>query len=190
MDPTYPDDQFEESHSQTHRSGTGSGVPTTEGLFQLLNLVEAPPETSGATSYPSSRLEASKGEDASVYTTSAVPTAAVFSSTSSSHPYLPLTPVPDSVPDARWFQPSQPATAATPPIRVPIPRTESVPSQPQHQRSSTTSPCTSQRAIMRYVSRGRHPRGGRALTQVPVRLPYNTIRRSTWPGDRRSTGQS
>jgi hypothetical protein len=154
MDSTYPVYQYEESHSQTHRSRTSSSVSTTEGLFQSLKLVEAPVDTSGATSYLGSRLQASQGPASSIYITSAIPTTPALLPTSSSQPHSPFPLISDSVPDADWFHTLHATTETAPTTGAPLLRVESSPGHSQHRTSSTASPRTTQSASMRFAPSG------------------------------------
>ncbi|KAB5581084.1 hypothetical protein GE09DRAFT_1168330 [Coniochaeta sp. 2T2.1] len=164
MDSMYSDRQYEESHSQTHRSRTDSGVSTTQGLLESLNLVESPPETFDSVSYPRSTSHFSQGAGSPIYITSALPTPSTFLPTSSSQPLSTYPHISEPVLDADWFHTSNTTTDA------PLLRIESTPGYSRQRISSTPSPRTTQPASMSTV----------ALQYDPT---FNMAGRSsfTWP---------
>ena len=144
----YSGRHYEESHSQRHRSRTDSGVSTTQGLLQSLNLVESTPEAFDSVSYPDSIPQSLEGAGSPIYIPSALPTPSPFLPSSSPHSLSNYPLITESVVDADWFHTSN-TTAIAPLLQI-----ESIPGYSRQRTSSTTSSRTDQPASMRFVSCG------------------------------------
>ena len=134
------DEGREDIYSLPPRSRAGSGVSTTESLFQGLHIVESPPTTYLETSRPTS----SQGLAPSpAYSSHFSPRTSPYLSTNASqHHSSPFPSLSDSVLHADWFDlPAQPEV--TPILRVD-------PAQDYSQRQTRSPSLTSQSATMRY----------------------------------------
>jgi hypothetical protein len=146
MNPTYSNHQYEDSHSQNHRSRTNSGASTTQGLFQSLKLVESPVEALDTTSYPSSRPKSSQGLDSPAYISSSQTVSPAFLPAPSSHSQSSFPHISDSALDADWFDTSHAQAPG-----VTLFRLEPAPRYSRPGPTSSPSSRTTQPASMRCV---------------------------------------
>ncbi|KAK3939121.1 hypothetical protein QBC46DRAFT_263886 [Diplogelasinospora grovesii] len=175
MDSMYSDQSLEETYSQNPRSRAGSsGVSTTEGLFQTLQLVDSPANVSSfdGASYTGSRPPSSRGLPSPAYISASLPHSASFVSAS---PY-PLR-LSQQVLDAEWFETQQPQTLGTPLLRV-----EAAPDQQLHTPPAPSSPplAPSETGTMSAVA-------------VHYDAGFNMGSRSsysTWPGEQQQQPRS
>ncbi|GAB1311398.1 hypothetical protein MFIFM68171_01608 [Madurella fahalii] len=119
MDSTYSDQRFSDTYSRNPRSRAGSGVSTTEGLLQNLQLAETPSlETA---SYTSSRPPSSRGLPSPAYLSPSLSHSPGFLSTPVSQhqqqqPYSSLSS--EAIPDADWFETDHPRAQGAPLLRL------------------------------------------------------------------------
>jgi hypothetical protein len=129
MDPPYPDRRVDETYSQNPRSRTTSGrVPTTEALFQSLQLAESSPDGTPSfetASYTTSRPPSSRGLASPAYNSPSLPHQPTFLQNQplshqhpTHHPSSYRLPT-QGVLDANWFEAERPSqTQSTPQLHV------------------------------------------------------------------------
>ncbi|KAK4178632.1 hypothetical protein QBC36DRAFT_100723 [Triangularia setosa] len=113
MDSRYSDQDFDSTYSRNPRSRAGSGVSTTEGLFQNLQLAESPSLETG--SYTSSRPPSSRGLASPVYLSPSLshPPSYLSSSISPHHQHFSHVPS-----DTDWFEAQHASVQGTPLLRL------------------------------------------------------------------------
>ncbi|KAK4230955.1 hypothetical protein QBC38DRAFT_355796 [Podospora fimiseda] len=137
MDSTFADQSYDGTYSHIPRSrASSSGVSTTEGLFQNLQLAESPSLETASYTTSSSRPPSSRGLASPVYLS---PSLSHDPSSYLSHP-LPqhqhdqpsFQPIPaNNVSDTEWFETDQTSTRVTPLLRLePAPDSRDTPSSP------------------------------------------------------------
>ncbi|KAK4197030.1 hypothetical protein QBC40DRAFT_286237 [Triangularia verruculosa] len=113
MDSAYSDQDFGSTYSHNPRSRAGSGVSTTEGLFQHLQLAESPSLETG--SYTSSRPPSSRGLASPVYLSPSLSHPPNYLSSSISPHQQQLSHLPS---DTEWFEAEHTSVQGTPLLRL------------------------------------------------------------------------
>lgn len=184
MDSTYSDQHLNDTYSRNSRSRAGSGVSTTEGLFQNLQLAET--RSFETASYTSSRPSSSRGFPSPVYLSPNLSHSPGFLSTPTSQhqqPYPPLSS--EAISDADWFETDHPRAQGAPLLRL---------EPASNQLGAPASPplATIEPGTMRYGTR--HPMCPRAPSPRvtdprAAPLPFRTTQVSAWAADHPSPGQ-
>lgn len=118
MDPTYSSQGFDDTYSHHTRSRAGSGVSTTEGLLQNLQLAET---TSFETaSYTSSRPPSSRGLASPAYLSPSLSHSPGYLATPLSQPQQSFPPFSSDavVSHQDWFEEEQARTQGAPLLRL------------------------------------------------------------------------
>ncbi|KAK4674253.1 hypothetical protein QC763_118820 [Podospora pseudopauciseta] len=132
MDSSYSDQDFDNTYSHNARSRAGSGVSTTEGLFQNLQLAESPSlETGSYTS--SSRPPSSRGLASPVYLSPSLSHPPTYLSSSLSPHQQHFAHLPS---DTEWFEAEHAPVHGTPLLRL-------EPAPDHGETPSTSSPLAS-----------------------------------------------
>jgi len=148
MDPIYISQGFDDACSHTPRSRAGSGVSTTEGLLQNLQLAETTSLETG--SYTTSRPQSSQGLASPAYLSPSLSHSPGYFSTSFTQHQTPFPSLPSNpaTSDPEWFKTEQVQAQGAPLLRIQPAQDH----QPGESASSTPLPSVETEA-MRYDSR-------------------------------------
>ncbi|KAK4251146.1 hypothetical protein C7999DRAFT_28174 [Corynascus novoguineensis] len=118
MDPTYISQGFDDACSHTPRSRAGSGVSTTEGLLQNLQLAETTSLETGY--YTTSRPQSSQGLASPAYLSPSLSHSPGYLSTSFTQHQTPFPSLPSdpAASDPEWFKTEQIQAQGAPLLRI------------------------------------------------------------------------
>lgn len=187
MDPTYSSQGFDDTYSRTPRSRAGSGVSTTEGLLQSLQLAETSSFETG--SYTSSRPTSSRGLASPAYLSPSLSHSPGYLATPLSQHQQPFPPLSSEaiISDAEWFEAESSRVQGTPLLRL-------EPAHDQLGAAPSSPPLASvETDAMRYSPR-RVAGGLLSPPSQPANFatalsPSRTTLRSAWAVDHPSPGR-